>query len=120
MFPAILLGPLMKIGFYIVGSLVAVGIVLGAYSMWKRSVIAEANQALIIRQLEEAVAAANKAAEDQKKMREIVDGVVAEVKKQRELDDRRFDEIEGSIDGAEDRPASDVLKNTIKQLKGGR
>lgn len=119
MFPAFFTPLVTKVLFYVVGGLVATGVVFGAYYSWKKSVTAEANQALVIRQLEQALKDVQDLNHKMQNLQKKAAEMVEEIQKQEEEREKADRELLDKIDGAEDRPASDVLKNTVKNL-GGR
>jgi uncharacterized protein HemX len=103
---------------YLVGTALVIGLVLGAYHVWKKAVLAEAAQQQIVEQLTAALEQAAKVAEQNRKLQAVVDQLGRDLRAQKEALDKKLDEIERDIDGAEDRPASDVLKDTVKKLGG--
>lgn len=111
-----------RIGIYAIGALLATGVIFGIYYTWKSNIehtaLLEYNQ----KQLEQAI-------KDQQELQrkvQLLEGIQAAIIKQTEDDRKAYEEKMKSIDDylvslevrKSDRPASDVLKNTIKQLGG--
>jgi uncharacterized protein HemX len=90
----------------------------GIYYYWKNSIEQEALMEYNQKQLEQSI-------EDQKKLKAALDEIQqkqADIIKQTEEDKKAFDQklsvVDTSIDNSkQDRPSSDILKNTVKQLK---
>lgn len=93
----------------------------GIYSYWKNSVEQEALMEYNQKQLEQSI-------EDQKRMKAALDDIQqkqADIIKQTEEDRKNYDQklsvVDSALDSKEttkkDRPSSDILKNTVKQLK---
>ena len=93
----------------------------GIYYYWKSSVEQEALMEYNQKQLEQSL-------EDQKKMRAALDDIQqkqADIIKKTEEDKRALDEklsvVDSTLDSEkakkQDRPSSDILKNTVKQLR---
>lgn len=111
-----------KLGLYAIGALLATGVIFGVYYSWKtnieRTALLEYNQ----KQLEQAIKDQN----ELKRKVQLLEGIQAAIIKQTEDDRKAYeekmktvDEYLQSLDAKKaDRPASSVLKNTIKQLGG--
>jgi len=95
--------------------------IIGIYFFWKHSIEQQALMEYNQNQLQQSI-------EDQRKMREALDDIgkkQAEIIKQSEEDKKVYEQKLGNVtdylDSKEvkvsDRPASDILKNTVKQLK---
>lgn len=111
-----------RIGIYAIGALLAAGVIFGIYYTWKsnieRAALLEYNQ----KQLEQSL----KDSENLKKKLNDIEKKQGEIIKQTEEDRKAYEEKIKSVDEylsslevrKADRPSSDVLKNTIKQLGG--
>lgn len=106
-----------RIQLYVAAAMALVGI----YFFWKHNVEQRALMEYNQKQLEQSI-------EDQKKMREALDDIgkkQAEIIRQSEEDKKAYEQrlsiVNDYLDSKEvrvsDRPASDILKNTVKQLK---
>lgn len=106
-----------RIQLYVAAAVALVGI----YFFWKHNVEQQALMEYNQKQLEQSI-------EDQKKMREALDDIgkkQAEIIRQSEEDKKAYEQrlsiVNDYLDSKEvrvsDRPASDILKNTVKQLK---
>lgn len=116
--PAFLTPLVTKVLMYVIGGALVAGLVLGGYYSWKRMVVAEANQALIIRQLEQALEESRKFAKQLRALQDTAESMAEDVARMNEERARRDREILEAIDGSEDREASDVLKDVVKRLGG--
>lgn len=107
-----------KIVLYAIGALVFTALVVGAFRAYKREVEIASQAAAQITQLQEAVRATKDAADELKKMTEEASQLRAQlIEQQRALQDRN-DELEQDIIGpAQDRPSSQVLKDTVRSLE---
>jgi uncharacterized protein HemX len=111
-----------KIGLYAIGALLAAGVIFGIYYSWKSNIEQRALLEYNQKQLEQSL----KDAENLKKKLGDIEKQQAAIIKQTEDDRKAYEEKMKSVDDylvslevrKSDRPASDVLKNTIKQLGG--
>lgn len=113
-----------RIGIYAIGALLAAGIIFSIYYSWKsnieRTALLEYNQ----KQLEQAI----KDQTELKRKIQLLEGIQIAIIKQTEDDRKQYEEKMKSVDDylqsleakKADRPASDVLKETVKQLGGGK
>lgn len=108
---------LSRIQLYIAAAIALFGI----YSYWKNSIEQEALMEYNQKQLEQSI-------EDQKRMKAALDEIQqkqADIIRQNEEDKRAYDQklsvVDSTLDSEktkkEDRPSSEILKNTVKQLK---
>lgn len=113
-----------KIGIYAIGALLATGIVFSIYYSWKsnieRTALLEYNQ----KQLEQSL----KDQQELKRKVQLLEGVQAAIIRQTDEDRKLYEDKMKSVDDylqsldakKADRPASSVLKETVKQLGGGK
>lgn len=104
---------------YIVGGLLVTGVIGIGYYSWKHSIQQEAVNELTIKQLKQAQAEIDA----QQKLLEDLKLQAAQVRWELQQATAKVDKVqadlEAQIDAAPgDRPASDVIKNVVKQLGG--
>lgn len=106
-----------KIALYAIGALVAAALVVGAFEAYKREVEIAAQAKVQITQLTQAVTDTKSAITQLQQMTQAASEIRDELaQQQRELQDRN-DQIEQSVIGpGQDRPSSDVLKDTVRSL----
>ncbi len=102
--------------YIVIGLVLATGLTT-TYYIWKHSVERQALIEYNARQLEQVV----KEREEFQRRQEALDSqqraLQRQLATQNELLRRRVDEVQSTINATEDRPASDVLRRTIDQLR---
>ena len=107
-----------KIGLYLVIALVISGALGGIYISWKRGIEHQAFLELNQRQLEQTVREQEQFTRQQQAIAERQRAIVQDMAQRNQTLQRRVDQTNRIINSnANDRPASDVLKQTIDQLR---
>jgi hypothetical protein len=107
-----------KLGLYLVIALVISGALGGIYISWKRGIEHQAFLELNQRQLEQTVREQEQFTRQQQAIAERQRALVQDMAQRNQTLQRRVDQTNRIINSAAgDRPASDVLKQTIDQLR---
>jgi len=107
-----------KLGLYLVIALVISGALGGIYISWKRGIEHQAFLELNQRQLEQTVREQEQFTRQQQAIAERQRAIAQEMAQRNQTLQRRVDQTNRIINSnANDRPASDVLKQTIDQLR---
>jgi len=107
-----------KIGLYLVIALVISGALGGIYISWKRGIEHQAFLELNQRQLEQTIREQEQFTRQQQAIAERQRALVQDMAQRNQTLQRRVDQTNRIINSAAgDRPASDVLKQTIDQLR---
>jgi hypothetical protein len=107
-----------KLGLYLVIALVISGALGGIYISWKRGIEHQAFLELNQRQLEQTVREQEQFTRQQQAIAERQRAIVQDMAQRNQTLQRRVDQTNRIINSnANDRPASDVLKQTIDQLR---
>jgi hypothetical protein len=107
-----------KLGLYLTIALVISGAIGGIYISWKRGIEHQAFLELNQRQLEQTVREQEQFTREQQAIAERQRALVQDMTQRNQTLQRRVDQTNRIINSAAgDRPASDVLKQTIDQLR---
>ncbi len=107
-----------KLGLYLAIALVISGAIGGIYISWKRGIEHQAFLELNQRQLEQTVREQEQFTREQQAIAERQRALVQDMTQRNQTLQRRVDQTNRIINSATgDRPASDVLKQTIDQLR---
>jgi hypothetical protein len=107
-----------KLGLYLVIALVISGALGGIYISWKRGIEHQAFLELNQRQLEQTIREQEQFTRQQQAIAERQRALVQDMAQRNQTLQRRVDQTNRIINSnANDRPASDVLKQTIDQLR---
>jgi hypothetical protein len=107
-----------KLGLYLAIALVISGAIGGIYISWKRGIEHQAFLELNQRQLEQTVREQEQFTREQQAIAERQRALVQDMTQRNQTLQRRVDQTNRIINSAAgDRPASDVLKQTIDQLR---
>lgn len=111
-----------RIVLYVIGAALFLAVVIGGYYYWKGSVRDQALEDFNKKQIEQVL---KDAADFRNKMNEVVknqDFIIASKDIQIKELEKKISEINDYLDSPEvkktDRPASDILKNTVRKLRG--
>ena len=112
-----------KLGLYLVIALVISGALGGIYISWKRGIEHQAFLELNQRQMEQTIREQEQFTRQQQAIAERQRAIAQEMAQRNQTLQRRVDQTNRIINSpqsaANDRPASDVLKQTIDQLRAG-
>lgn len=111
-----------KVIVQIIGGIGIVAVLFGGYYYWKHSVKAEALAEFNKAQLEQVQKEQKELIKDLNEVVTTQRNLIQEMNRQKELLDKKFEDLESHLDSPEtlkkykDKPASDVLKRTFKEL----
>ncbi len=117
----VLAGPFRKIAIYGAMILVAVAILVGGYFLWRHHIRQDALEDFNRAQLEQTIKDKEKLELDLKAIHDKQDALLVELAQQKEELQKKVDELDKFLSSPEtikqDRPASNILKETIRRLK---